>query len=482
MSFGEAALQIGTIILYANILLAFVVVFLERRNPSATWAWLLVLVFIPVLGFVLYLFLGQDIRRIKLFTMKLGEDEDKIQKQYERLLHLKSFDYGHPALQKDKDLILLHLHNAGSIFTHDNRITVLNNGQEKFPALIQALKDAKDHIHMEYYIIRNDAIGNEIREILVQKAQEGVEVRLLGDGMGCMMLPKSFYRTIREAGGQTAIFFPPFLPYVNVRVNYRNHRKITVIDGKKAFIGGMNLADEYLGREKKYGFWRDTHYIIEGSAVDFLQVRFMADWQFAIRSKMPFSPRYFPAKTAAGTTGIQIVTGGPDSKWQAIRQGFFKMIMSAEKNIYIHTPYFVPDDSLAEALKTAALGGVDVRIMIPDKPDHPFVHWASTSFLSELLDAGAKAYMYTNGFLHSKSVLVDGRIASVGSSNFDSRSFKMNFEVNAVIYEPAVVQELEGYFLQDLRDCVEMTPAFYRRRSVLIRMKESIARLISPLL
>ncbi len=482
MTFGEFSFHIGTIVLYANILLAFVLVFLERRNPSATWAWLLVLIFIPILGFILYLFLGQDLRRMKVFAIKIGEDEEKIQKQYENLLHLQSYDYAHPAIIQDRDLIQLHLHNAGAIFTHNNQIEILNNGQEKFPALIKALKEAKNHIHMEYYIIRNDGIGKEVRDLLAKKAREGVEVRLLGDGMGCMMLPKSYYKPILEAGGEFASFYPPFLPYINIRVNYRNHRKITVIDGKKAFIGGLNLGDEYLGKAKKYGFWRDTHFLIQGSAVDFLQLRFMTDWQFATRSKLPFSPQYFPPKIGFGTTGMQIVTSGPDSKWEAIRQGFFKMITKAEKNIYIHTPYFVPDNSLTEALKTAALGGVDVRIIIPDKPDHPFVHWASTSYLSELLDAGAKAYIYTKGFLHSKAVLVDSRIASVGSTNFDNRSFKMNFEVNAFLYEPDVVKKLEQYFLRDLEDCWEMTKENYGRRPIPIRFKESVARLISPLL
>lgn len=482
MNIGAITLNISTIILYANIILAFIIIFLERRNPTATWAWVLVLMFIPVLGFILYLFLGQDLRRKKVFSLKEGDDIEKLAIQYEQLLKDESFDYTHPAVNTDKDLINLYLNNSRAIFTHNNKIQILKDGQEKFPALLKALKAARHHIHMEYYIIRNDEIGREVRDILVAKAKEGVEVRLLYDGMGCLSLSKSYFKPIIEAGGETASFFPPFLPHINIRVNYRNHRKIIVIDGEKAFAGGLNLGDEYLGKSSRYGYWRDTHLLIEGSAVDFLQLRFMSDWQFASKNTLPLVSNYFPIKEIVGTAGVQVVSSGPDSKWEAIRQGFFKMITKAEKSIYIHTPYFVPDDSLAEALKTAALGGVDVRIMIPDKPDHPFVHWASISFLSELLDAGAKAYIYTNGFLHSKAVMVDGRIASVGSANFDIRSFKMNFEVNAFIYDPFTVSQLEQQFINDMNDCVEMTKETYAHRSIVVRVKEPISRLISPLL
>jgi cardiolipin synthase len=483
MAIGDITINLSSIILYANIILAFIIIFLGRKNPSTTWAWVLVLMFIPVLGFFLYLFLGQDLNRIKVFSLKEGDDLKKLESRYKKLLIEESFDYLHPAVKKDKDLIRLHLQNADAVFTHNNRIQILKNGEQKFPALIKALRAAKHHIHMEYYIIRNDSIGREIRNILASKAKEGVEVRLLFDGMGCLYLPKSYIKPILEAGGEAAEFYPPFLPHINIRVNYRNHRKITVIDGKKAFIGGLNLGDEYLGRSQKYGYWRDTHFLIRGSAVDFLQLRFITDWEFASKKNLPFHEKYFPKKEIEGTTGIQIVSSGPDFKWEAIRQGYFKMIVNAEKNIYLQTAYFVPDDSLAEALKTAALGGVDVKIMIPGKRDHPFVHWASTSYLSDLLDAGVKAYIYDyDRFLHVKAVMVDGRIASVGSANFDIRSFKYNFEINAVVYDPYIVTQLEQQFKADIEHCIEMTRELYEKRSIDVRFREAISRLISPLL
>lgn len=480
---ADFTFSLTTVIFFTNIILAFILVFLERKNPSTTWAWLLVLFFIPVLGFILYLFLGQNLRKAKVFTAKNDTDLIKMKEQYEKLLERRHDPISTTAIE-DNDLINLELNSASAIYTDNNRVQILNNGDEKFPLLIEELKNAKKHIHMEYYIIRNDDIGRKIRDILAEKAREGVEVRLLYDGMGCIRLSKSFFKPITDAGGETVEFYPPFLPYINVRVNYRNHRKIVIIDGKKAFIGGLNLGDEYMGKSTKYGFWRDLHFLIEGNAVDFLQLRFMTDWQFASKMQLKFLPQYFPQKKAEGSTGVQIVSSGPDSKWQSIRQGFFKMITKAEKSIYIQTPYFVPEDSLKEALKIAALGGVDVKIMIPEKRDHPFVHWASTSYLSELLDAGVKAYIYEKekGFLHSKLVVVDDRIVSVGSSNFDIRSFSLNFEVNAFIYDPVIARQLTALFTQDLQDCWELTIEGYNKRSHIIRIKEAIARLLSPLL
>jgi len=483
MSFTRILGDITIILLIANIILAFALVFMERRNPAVTWAWLLVLVFIPVVGLILYLFLGQDLRKKKVFSIKEAEDDIK------RAAHQQKYGPRNPntdlifsVAEHYRDIVQLHLNNAQAVFTQNNKVRLLNNGTEKYPALIQSIKEAKDHIHMEYYIIRNDEIGKTVRDLLAAKAREGTKVRLLYDGMGCILLPKSYFTPIIEAGGEVAAFYPPFIPYINIRVNYRNHRKITVIDGKKAFIGGLNLGDEYLGKSPKYGFWRDLHFLIEGDAVDQLQLRFLMDWQYASNLKVPSSSRYFPPKPSIGSQGMQIVASGPDSGWAAIRQGYFSMISKAQKRVYIQTPYFVPDDSLAEALKVSALRGIDVRIMIPCKPDHPFVYWASLSYIGELLEAGAKAYRYMNGFLHSKLLVVDGEIGSAGTANLDIRSFKVNFEINAFFYDKDTVSLLEKTFLQDLEKCEEITPASYASRSAWIKTKESISRLLSPLL
>ncbi|HZK34402.1 MAG TPA: cardiolipin synthase [Bacillota bacterium] len=473
------AFNISSIILVANITLAFVIVFMERRNPASTLAWVLVLMFIPVLGFILYLFMGQDLRRVKVFSSLEDLSFGELKGKYDNPLDEEGCD---AVFKTDGDLIDLHRENAGSIYTSNNKITILKNGRKKFAALAEALEGAKHHIHMEYYIIRNDEIGRKIRDILARKAREGVAVKLLYDGMGSLKLPSSYTKPLLDSGGQAHVFYPPFLPHINVRLNYRNHRKITVIDGNKAFFGGFNLGDEYLGKSRKYGFWRDTHFTLEGDAVDSLQLQFIYDWQFASKKKMNFDRAFFPNRGKVGSCGVQIVPSGPDTKWESIYQGFFKLISKAKTNVYIQTPYFIPDQGLAEALNIAALGGVDVRIMIPSFPDHPFVHWASTSFLSELLDSGARAFVYKKGFLHSKILAVDGRVASIGTSNFDMRSFKMNFEINAAIYDKATVSKLEGQFLNDIKDCDEMTLDSYAKRPVTMKVKESISRLLAPLL
>lgn len=474
--------NISAIILLINIALALTLVFLERRNTAVTWAWILILMFIPGLGFILYLFLGQNHRKKKRFTAKGQKDLIRAVDQRDQMLSQHNLDFSEPEIQDIKDLILLFYRNSGSVFSRNNKISILNNGDEKFPALIEELKNAQNHIHMAYYIIRDDEIGRTIRDILVQKAKDGVEVRLLYDGMGCLLISRKYFKPLIEAGGQVASFLPPFIPHINVRINYRNHRKITVIDGQKAFTGGLNLGDEYLGKSPKYGFWRDMHLMVEGSAVDQFQLRFMMDWNFASKNHIPLSSMYFPLKGYSGHSGVQIVSSGPDSQWASIHQGYFKMITRAEKKVFIQTPYFVPDDSLAEALKIAALGGVDVRIMIPAMPDHPFVYWASTSYIGDLLEAGAKAYTYENGFLHSKLLITDDSVASVGSANMDIRSFSMNFEVNTFIYDKEIVQELEAIFLEDLKLCNEITLEGYKERPSRMKFKESVSRLLSPLL
>ena len=471
------------VIFLINLCLAFILVFMQRRDPSATWAWLMVLLFIPILGFLLYLFLGQDLKRKKTFHVKVKSDETKtIAHREKRQIQYFLSETKNPVVSQYSSLAHLHFMTGGFPLTEDNEVEILQNGAEKFPALLSSLQEARRYIHMEYYILRNDELGRRIIEVLSEKAREGVEVKLLYDGMGCIRVPRKFFKPLLKAGGQIANFYPPFLPYINLRVNYRNHRKICVVDGKTAFIGGLNIGDEYLGKSKKFGFWRDIHLKIQGSALYYLQFRFLLDWEFCTGEKNVFKDTYFPKIDIEGKAGVQIVSSGPDSKWASVKQGYFKMIMGAKKKIYIQTPYFVPDDSIIEALKVAALSGIDVRVMVPCKPDHPFVYWATMSYVGELLEAGVKCYTYLKGFLHSKLVIIDGCVGSVGTANMDIRSFKMNFEVNAFIYDEEVVKSLEKGFLLDLKDSKEVTITEYARRSPILKFKESISRLLSPLL
>ncbi len=300
--------------------------------------------------------------------------------------------------------------------------------------------------------------------------------------MGGRKLKRGCFDELKAAGGEVAVFFPPLIRYITLRVNYRNHRKICIIDGKEAYLGGFNIGDEYLGLSPKFGFWRDTHIKIKGTAIQGLLWRFSKDWRFAA-NKDDFNCRTeLPESKGEGKVGIQIVSSGPDSKWPSVKDGYFKMITNARDKIYIQTPYFIPDDSIFEALRIAGLSGLDVRVMIPCKPDHPFVYWAGLSYIGELLEAGVKFYTYENGFLHSKTFIMDDFVTSVGSANLDIRSFKLNFEVNAFMYDEEVNRKMTEQFYLDLEYCKQITMKDYEERSNIIKIKESISRLLSPIL
>lgn len=477
-------LSVVDILLVLNLILVLTVVIFERRHPTSTLTWVLALIFIPVAGFIFYLFIGQDLRKKRLFFLK--EEEERILTNrlivQDESIHSKALVFKNPQTEDYTDLIHLHLNSDQALFTQDNEVEIFNQGDELFECLFNCLGKAQRSIHAQFYIIRNDALGRKFLQILCQKAREGVKVKLLYDGMGCIRLPRKFFRPLQEAGGDVEVFFPPFLPYINLRINYRNHRKICVIDGEHAFVGGFNVGDEYLGVTERFGFWRDTHLHIRGSAVDALQLRFLLDWRYASRQDLSFEQEFFLMRQGKGQTGIQVVASGPDSKWTSIKHGYLKIINKAKNNVFIQTPYFVPDESILEALKVASLSGVDVRLMVPGKKDHPFVHWASLSYIGELLEAGARVYMYENGFLHNKVLVSDGFASTVGTANMDIRSFRLNFEVNAFIYDPTIGKSLEETFFQDLKHCRELTIEKYMQRKRWIKIKEAFSRLLSPLL
>ena len=309
-------------------------------------------------------------------------------------------------------------------------------------------------------------------------------MRILYDSMGCRTMGKRVWKRLSREGIQIGEFFPALLRRLQLRINYRNHRKIVVIDGRTAFVGGFNVGREYVGLDPKFGYWRDTHLKMQGSAVLSLHIRFILDWNYATKQNLFEEDRYFQETEGKilGREAVQIISSGPDSKEQNIRNTYLKMISKARKNIYIQTPYFVPDESVLDAIKIAAMSGVDVRVMIPCKPDHPFVYWATYSYVGDLLEAGAKCYTYDRGFLHAKGMSVDGLVSCYGTANMDIRSFKLNFEVNAVIYSVRVSEKLEEIFREDLKHCTQITPYSYGQRSYLIRVKEQFSRLFSPLL
>ncbi|MCK9443282.1 MAG: cardiolipin synthase [Tissierellaceae bacterium] len=471
-------------ILWINIIFAILLIFFERRDPTTTWLWLMVLTFLPGIGFVLYLFIGQDLSKNRMFKIKEEEDycfRDMAIIQEEQM-RKDLYRYKDPNYIKYEDLIVMNLISAESFFTQDNQIELYFEGNDKFNALIDSIRRAKSYIHLQYYIFKSDELGKKIIDELCIKAREGIEVKLLVDGMGGRRLTQKSMRKLKEAGGEVAIFFPAVIPFISLRINYRNHRKICIIDGKEGFVGGFNVGDEYIGLSKKFGYWRDTHIKLRGSAISSLQWRFFLDWRFATGTEITRCQTYLANEDELGSTGVQIVSSGPDSKWPSIKNGYLKMISNAKEKVYIQTPYFIPDDSIFEALRLAGLSRLDVRVMIPCKPDHPFVYWASMSYIGELLRSGVRFYTYEKGFLHSKAVIMDDFVSSVGTANLDIRSFKLNFEVNAFIYDEGINMKITERFLEDLQYCKEITIEEHEKRSKIVRIKESVSRLLSPIL
>ena len=472
-------------LLFINMFLALLIIFFQRREPRTVWTWLLVLYFIPILGFVLYLLLGQHYRTNKMFKLKdiEGEVRRAVRRQeesiYRRKLMLRD-----PALERFKSIILYNLNDAQAVLTDNNDVRIYTDGKEKFKSLIYEIRHAQRYIHMQYYIIKNDEVWQEIEKALIQKAKEGVEVRILFDSMGCRSMKRKDWKRMEKAGIQVAEFFPAILGKLQLRINFRNHRKIVVIDGRIGFVGGFNIAREYVGLDEKFGYWRDTHLCIEGSAVTSLAMRFILDWNYAAKENLFLRDHLFalPRYVRDGSDPVQIISSGPDSDGAVIKNNYLRLIHKARHHIYIQTPYFIPDDSVKDALYIAAQSGVDVRIMVPCKPDHPFVYWATYSYLGDMIEAGAKCYVYNNGFLHAKGITVDGLVSCYGTANMDIRSFELNFEVNATIYSAKTTKKLEEAFENDMRYSTQITRKIYNNRALKIRIKEQFSRLFSPLL
>lgn len=468
-----------------NLMFAIVIVFFQRREPKSVWAWLLLLYSIPVLGFICYLFIGQDMHKRKMFRVK--EVEDRLNKAIRQQLHqLKSRNLEEidPQIQDYTDLVMYNLESSGAVLTDENDIDIFTEGNKKFEALLEDLRKAEKFIHIQYYIIRNDVLFHRICEVLREKAAQGVEVRVLFDAMGCRKVNHRFWKKLNAAGIQTAEFFPAILRRLQLRINYRNHRKIVVIDNRVAYVGGFNVGKEYIDLDKKFGHWRDTHLRIAGSAVISLQLRFILDWNYAARENLLQRPEMFEG-IAPGTRdhcAVQIISSGPDNTIELVRDNYLRLISKAKESIYIQTPYFIPDEAILNALLIAARSGIKVNIMIPCKPDHPFVYWATYSYIGDLVMAGADCYTYNNGFMHSKGVIVDGKVFCYGTANMDIRSFALNFEVNAVVYDEKKAEEMEEIFEEDIRESTKITRDLYAGRSLYIRLKEQVCRLLSPLL
>ncbi len=478
-------LLIGAFLL--NLTFIFTIIFMERRSAGSIWAWIFVLGLFPLIGFVIYLLFGSQIQRESIFKL---DQRDRIGLEYivnQQLKAIKNnkFEPHNPHIQNYSRMIQMLLYNNAAFYTKNNEIELLTDGYQKFEHLKEDIRQAQSYIHIQYYIFRHDTLGKSIMALLEEKLEQGVEVKMLYDDMGSRGLTLRDFKQFKEKGGHVESFFPSKLPLINLRMNNRNHRKIVVIDGQIGYVGGFNVGNEYLGLSKKFGYWRDTHLRIQGEAVHALQLRYILDWNSqASRDNMVYNEKYFPKHTGSkqGSMGVQIASSGPDELWEQVKYGYLKMISMAKKDIYIQTPYFVPDEAFMDALKIAALGGVNVNIMIPSKPDHPFVYWATFKNVASLIEAGARVYLYDNGFLHAKTLTIDDEITSVGTTNMDNRSFTLNFEVNAFVYNEKLAKEVRKSFETDLKVCSELTKERYDERSLWIKFKEAISQLLAPIL
>ena len=500
MSVGGVLFLSYLIISYIAGALISMTIILENRDPAKTMTWLLIFILLPGIGIVIYAIFGRNIRKIKMLrTQKLATDiKDKNLfenlEEIEELVTLEQKSIRNNIILSDVDeedsakkrVISLLLNTGVFPFTTNNNIEVYTDGNQKFERLLKDIENAKEYIPLEYFIIKESEIGTKIKNALIKKAKQGVKVRILYDDVGCwrFWFHRNFFNEMRKHNIQIEPFIPNKFPILGGKLNYRNHRKIVVIDGYIGYTGGINIGDEYLGMNKKFGYWRDTHLCIEGAAVTSLAVRFVLDWNYAAHENLFLEDHLFeiPQYDRHGFDPVQIISSGPDSQTKTIHDNYLHLIHSARNHVYIQTPYFIPDASILDALKIASRSGVDVRIMIPCKPDHPFVYWATYSYIGEMVAAGAKCYVYNNGFLHAKTLSIDGMVACVGTANMDIRSFGLNFEVNATIYSERTVQRLERAFENDMTMSTQVTRKIYEERNLLIRFKEQFSRLLSPLL
>ena len=455
------------------VVMAIIHVILDNRQPAKTMAWALVIWFVPIVGIVFYLFFGINTRKERYVSersMNLLTKRSMLEFAEQQNLRLP---------ERYKPLIDLFVNQNLTLPFKDNGVTVMTNGIEFFPALLADIKKAKNHIHIAMYIFADDALGRLVADALIDKVREGVEVRLVYDDVGCWNVKHRFFERMREEGIEAMPFMPVHFPQFTSKVNYRNHRKIIVIDGQVGYIGGMNIAIRYANAK-----WRDTMLRVTGGGVYALQRAFLVDWYFVDRSLLS-DRRFYPPiadDQLINDTISQVVTSGPVTPYPEIMQGFVRIILGARRYLYVETPYFLPNESVFFALKTAALAGVDVRVLCPMHSDARFVEWASRSYLREAVEAGVQVSLYEPGFLHSKLLVCDDAISTCGSTNLDFRSFENNFEANIFFYGEDVALCIKDVFLKDMEQSVPLTEVPGRMsKMITVRLWESLTRMLSPL-
>ncbi|TWF44696.1 cardiolipin synthase [Chitinophaga polysaccharea] len=476
-------IKIGSTVLLILIFVGLVAtILLENRNPVKAIAYILVLVFIPIVGLIVYYYLGRDLRKRRRFTLKGSKDEVLFLRYWESQraqLEQMQLELRQQAGSK-QELSAMLLNTRQSVLSKNNQVQLLINGEEKFPAVFSALRAAKHHIHIEYYMVTADDVGNELTEILIEKLNVGVQVRFIYDDMGSDRIG-DIPKRLREQGASVYTFSPVLVDFY-LNANYRNHRKIIVVDGTVGFVGGINLDERYINNGKHPTFWRDTHLRIEGDAVNILQLQFLMSYRYCSKEIFPFAEPFFQRSVLTGNCFTDIVASGPDSEWPIAMQTILMAINIAQRSIRISNPYFIPTEELLTALQMAALAGKDVQLMLPLKGDSYIVQHAALSYIKPLLAAGVKIFFYTRGFIHAKTMVIDNNLAWVSSVNFDNRSFYLNCEIGALIYDQEVAAKLNRAFDEDLLYAVPVQETRWNKRNVLKRFMDAVCRLLTPLL
>lgn len=457
-----------------NFITIIILICFRKNNPTTTMAWVMAFILLPLVGGILYVIFGVGIHSytMRKYRQKLEMSEEYILSTQKKLLkEHEDAPYS--------DMINYFL-NCSAVYTQNNSVEIFTDASDKYEKLLTDIENATESINVLYFIIRNDVIGNRLVDALLEKAKQGVKVRLMYDGLGSLLTPKRIFDKLRkEPNCEVAEFFPVRV-FSASKINHRNHRKIVVIDNEIAYVGGMNIGDEYMGRSKHKNLpWRDTHLRIVGEAVEYINGYFSLDWQFSTGKEVDVKP--YTGKVQDDQVGMQIVVSGPDSKHEEIKSGMIKMIYSAKKYIYIQSPYFVPDQTFLSALRVAAQSGIDVRVMIPGIPDKKYVYHTTMSYMDELLECGIKVYLYP-GFIHSKTITVDDKILTVGTTNIDIRSFKLLFEINSFMYSDQMAKSHRQIFEKDIEVCSELTMEEYKKRGIIRIIKEGFFRLFSPIM
>ncbi len=478
-------------ILYTLLVLAVTAkIIYDTHNPVKTLGYLMLIVFLPFIGIIFYFSFGVNYRKQKIYSKKLTNDDALFQAVKQRIT-----DVSHEHIEKNREMLAdkaslarVMLNKSSLPVATVSELKLLINGETKFPEVLRTLENAQKHIHIEYYIFADDKIGNCIKDILIRKAREGVQVRFIYDDFASHALKRRMVKELREAGVEVYPFYKIRIFMLASRMNYRNHRKIIIVDGEYGFVGGINVDNRYINRNddpKEKLYWRDTHLALQGWAVLSLQYVFLCDWNFCSGQHLDFSNLYVPdfsTSTVRNDSLVQIIDSGPDSELPEIMLTYMAAISAARERLYITTPYFIPNESVMNALKLASLKGVDVRLMVPGKSDSFLVNAAACSNYGELLEVGIKIYRYNKGFVHAKTMVVDDNVSIIGTANMDIRSYELNFEINAMVFDYAINTQLADAFLYDLSHCSELDSAQWSRRSRWIKFGETLARLVSPLL